>query len=215
MSTPADYWAQAQIDPSYQATKGGLTKSLIQQILGYGDSSALAPEEASLYGITPNQTAAADQNPYSTVHQLAQQLSSNQYGIGNAANSRGLSDSGALVAAQGHENQQGAQRSYNALQALQQQISGIDAKNTQGLTDAYGAIATNAANTPTVPTVDPNQAANNAAAFQAGSQVPQPIQNIGPSNFTGDARTGTSLYAPITAPKPPKPLTPKISLGHV
>jgi hypothetical protein len=208
MSTPADYWAQAQIDPSYQATKGGLTKSLIQQILGYGDSSALAPEEASLYGITPNQTAAADQNPYSTVQQLAQQLSSNQYGIGNAANSRGLSDSGALVASQQHENQQGAQRNYNALQALQTQISGIDAKNTQGLSDAYGVIATNAANTPTPFPVVPDTSTPASPALS-------PVTPTNSFNY-GLPPAAPINYAPQNgAITVPKPLKPKISLGHV
>lgn len=220
MSTPADYWAQAQIDPSYQATKGGLAKSLISQILNYGDSSALDPAEAALYGVTPDQTSAASANPYSTIAQLKQQLSGDQYGITNSVNSRGLENSGAYTAAQQHENQQGAQRNYNALTALQTAIGGIDTQNTNALTTAYGNIATNAANTPAVPTPDvaaANTPAPSAPLTAAGydpnpsatANLP-PISTITPANAAGDPRTGTSLYVPIVKQK-----TPKISLGHV
>jgi hypothetical protein len=117
-------------------------------------------------------------------------------------------------AGQQHENQQGAQRNYNALTALQTAIGGIDTQNTNALTDAYGTIATNAANTPTpAPAPLPTVAADSSpgspgipTVTATGAQTLPGYQIQGPQNV------GTGGMVPI---KPPKLAKPKISLGHV
>lgn len=195
----ADYWSQAQIDPAYLAQHGANAKALKDLILNYGSSSALDPGLAGQYGIGQSDVSAADSNPYSVQAQLAKTLSGDQYGIQNNANAHGALISGAHEAQQLHEVDNAGQRNYNAQQALQNAIGGITANDTAALTGAYGTITTNALNTPVPATPDPAA----AAPAVGGAPALPPISSIGSSNYTGDPRTGTSLYAPIKAPKIP------------
>lgn len=199
---PNAIYAQAQLDPSYIAAHTGLSAQLKNLLLGYGDASALSPQEASAYGIQPGDISAANQNPYSTLSQLKQQLAGDMTGIQNTANSHGALFSGANAAATAHEQQAAGQRSYNALQALQGAIGGIDTQNTNALTSAYGTLTQNALNDPTIPA--PAAAPAAAPAYLPGGGVPgstpAPAASPGPREFI---------------PKPPKPpALPKIGIPH-
>lgn len=205
----ADYWATAQLDPSYLAQHGSNTKSLIQAILGYGSSAALSPELAAQYGIQPGQVSAADQNPYSTTKQLAQQLSGDQYGITNNANAHGALYSGAHAAAQQHELQNAGQRNYTAQQALASQISGIGQQDTNALTGAYTGIANAALNTPTAPAV-PAPVAPATPDFGLGQVIGQPATAavsaggpLGSYNPNAPQNQPGSGMVPIKPPKLP------------
>ncbi|MBA3841046.1 MAG: hypothetical protein H0X39_00225 [Actinobacteria bacterium] len=206
----ADYWSQAQLDPAYLATHGGLSKSLKDLILNYGSSSALSPEEAARYGIAPGDVAAADQNPYSVQAQLRQQLSGNQYGITNNANAHGALFSGGHAAMQAHELQNSGQRNYNASQALGAAIGGIDQQNTNAITGAYGTLAQNALNDPAIPVAAPVAAALAPAAAPVAAPGPTSTFSYGPQGAT------PVVYGPQNQPGAPtikKPKLPKLSTG--
>lgn len=207
----ADYWSQAQIDPAYLAAHGSNKQALIQAILGYGSTNALSPDVAAQYGIQPTDISAANQNPYSVQAQLAKQLSGDQYAIGNTAQAHGATFSGANAAAQAHEQQNAAQRNYNAQQQLASQISGIQGNDTSALTNAYGSIATNALNTPTpavapAPNLTPPQPTPGQTYLPGGGVTgpPAPAASAGPREF----------IPPVKVKAPPLPKLATGYLGH-
>lgn len=216
MATPADYWAQAQLDPSYLAQHGSNAAALKALILGYGSTSALSPQLAGQYGINPGDVSAADQNPYSVQSQLAKQLSGDQYGITNTAQSHGALFSGAHAAAQAHELQDAGQRNYNAQQTLAQQIAGIQGNDTNALTGAYGTLTTNALNTPQPAPAAPAYAPSAPAVLPTAAQIPGATPstanwNDNPSGFNPIAPQ--NAMAQIKPPKPPA--LPKLTTGYL
>lgn len=206
---PNAIWAQASLDPSYLAQHGSNAAALKALILGYGSSSALSPQLATQYGINPGDVSAADQNPYSVQSQLAKQLSGDQYGITNTAQSHGALFSGAHAAAQAGELQAGAQRNYNAQQTLAQQIAGIQGNDVNALTGAYGTLTTNALNTP-VPAPQQTQTA-------PGLPTPAPVGSTPATQTWAANPSGYNAGAPqnqaLTAIKPPKlPKLPTVGI---
>lgn len=203
--------AQAALDPSYLAAKGGNTAALKRLILGYGDSSALSPQEAALYGIQPGDVSAANGNQFGTVQQLQQQLAGDQAGITNTANAHGQGlFSGALAASMGHEQQAAGQRSYNAYQALQGQIAGIDQNNTNSLTGAYTNLANQALADQTIPAAPVAPVAPVAAPIP-GTTPDTANTNVNPGGFNPLAPQNTGKSTGLTI-KPPKP--PKLATGY-
>lgn len=202
--------AQAALDPTYLAQHGGNTAALKRLILGYGDSSALSPEEAALYGIQPEDVAAANGNQYGTVQQLQQQLAGDNHSITQNAAGRGLEFSGVNAAAHGHEADQAGQRSYNALQALQGQIAGIDQSNTNSLTGAYTNLANQALADQTIPAAPVAPVAPVAAPIP-GTTPDTANTNVNPGGFNPLAPQNTGKSTGLTI-KPPKP--PKLATGY-
>ncbi len=194
----ADYWAQAQLDPSYIAQHGGLSNQLKQLILNYGSSGALSTDEATNYQINPGDISGADTNPYSIQANLRQQLSGDQYGITNNANAHGALYSGAHAAMQAHELQNAGQRNYSALQTLQGQIGGIDQQNTNALTGAYGTLAQSALNDPTIPAAPISPSAPGVAPPAVAA--PPPVNGLGTPWVDPGARE--NLVQPPPAPLP-------------
>jgi hypothetical protein len=220
----ADYWSQAQLDPAYIAAHGGYAAQLKQLLLGYGDSNALSPEVEKQYGIQPGDISAANTNPYSTMANLSQQLSGDRYGITNNAVAHGAEFSGAHAAQQAHETQNAGQRSYNALQALQQQIAGIGQQDTAALTGAYQNISNAALNAPPPP-VDPAVQANidqyniRQMLGPETPATPAAAPPVNQSDFASSFNTTAPQnigagYAPIKPPKPPKAPTIKQATGY-
>jgi hypothetical protein len=195
------------IDPSdpYFLQHGALAKQLQALINQYGDSSALTPQYQQEFGLGAGDVSGATGNPYSTLAQLKQQLEGDQTGIQNTANSHGALFSGANAAATQHEIQAAGQRNYNAQQALQQQLSGLQTTDLGNLTDATGRAAQAALNDQTLaPVPAPAPAAPAAPAY-----MPPPGDPI-----TYDGPKGAEVaVAPLPKiAKPPKP--PKIGIPH-
>lgn len=207
---PNAIWAQASLDPSYLAQHGSNTAALKALILGYGSSSALSPQLASQYGITPDQVSAADTNPYSVQSQLAKQLSGDQYGITNAAQSHGALFSGAHAAAKAGELQNAGQRNYGAQQTLAQQIAGIQGNDTTALTNAYGTLTTNALNTPQ-PAPAPAAPTAPVATPSATYAVPQTA-----GNSLDRLYDQANPVQPVAIKAPKLPKLPSIGgMGHI
>lgn len=195
------------IDPSdpYFLQHGALAKQLAALINQYGSSSQLTPGYAQEFGLGQGDVSAANQNPYSTVQQLAQQLAGDQTGIQNTAAAHGATFSGANAAATQHEIQAAGQRNYNAQQTLQQQLAGLQTTDLGNLTDATGRAATAALNDPTLAPVPAAPAPAAPAAY---------MPTAGP--ITYDGPKGAEVAVAPKPPKPPKPKLPTLGgLGHV
>lgn len=218
---PNALWGQAASDSSVVAGKSGLKNALINAALNYGDASSLfAPGSATdpatglpttlaaLYGIQQSDVAAASQNPDSTIALNGQTTTKDNQTNENNVAARGLEFSGAKAALDQNEAQAAQARNYTAQQGLGSTISGINQQYGGLITGAYNTLMTNALNDPTIPAAAPPPS-------DAGAAPLPPISTIGPTNFTGDPRTGPSLYAPI-APKVPKVKLPAIGgMGHI
>jgi hypothetical protein len=206
------------LDPSdpYYLQHSALAKSLAGLVNNFGDPNALTPEYMAEFGLSGNDVSAAAGNPYSTTHQLTNQLAGNQTQIQRTANAHGLF-SGANAAATEHEIQAAGQRNYDARQSLSQQLAGLQTTDIGNLSDATARAAAIAAADPTVPatpapipTVAPNSSPGSPGiptVTPTGAQTLPGYQIQGPQNV------GTGGMTPIV--KPPKLATPKISLGHV
>lgn len=202
---PAAIWAQAQLDPSYIAAHGANTQALKAAILGYGDTSALSPALAAQYGIAPGDISAANSNPYSVVAQLRNQLAGDNTSIQRTANAHGALFSGANAAQTANEQQAGGQRSYNALETLQNQIAGIGNSDTTALTGAYGNLTAQALADQTIPAPAAPVAAPAAApVVPAGSQVQPQVAGNALDRMYDQANP----VQPIPKPTPIKP--PKV-----
>lgn len=199
-----DYGLMAQSDPAYTVQHGANKNTILNLIRQFGSSAALAPQEAAAYGITGADLAGVNDNPYSTVKQLSQQLVKNQYGITNNAAAHGAEFSGAHAAAlQGEQNAAG-QRNYDATQALTNSTLGVDT------TDAsqYGSAIQNLMNNYVPPPPPPPT---------------PPAVPVGPTNMQGTPVTfgpagpGDKSRAPafLAPPKPPKPPTGPGGMGHI
>lgn len=189
------------IDPSdpYFLQHGALAKQLQELINQYGSSSALTPGYQQEFGLGAGDVSTANQNPYSTLNQLQQQLAGNQSQIQNTANSHGALYSGANAAATQHEIQAGGQRNYQAQQALQAALGGLQTTDLSNLTDATGRAATAALNDPTLAPPPPAPA--------AAPGIPTPTVT-GPGGYNPLAPQ--NLPGAGILPKPPKPKLPTI-----
>lgn len=209
---PNAIWAQAQLDPSYLAAHGSNAAALKALILGYGSTSALSPQLAGQYGINPGDVSAADQNPYSVQAQLKKSLGGAEYNTTNTAEAHGALFSGAHEAAQLGNIATGAQNNYNAQQALQNSIAGINASDVNALTGAYGTLTTNALNTPQPAPQQTQTAPGLPAPAPVGSTPATQTWAANPSGF--DA--GTPHNQALAAIKPPKPpALPKLTTGYL
>lgn len=215
-ATPAELWAKAQLDPSVLAGKGGLRDALIRAVTGYGDASSIFARQpgvdpstgkpyqtlAEQYGIDQNAVSGAASNPYSTLHGLADQSTSNRHNIVGGLASRGLEFGGAMAASQAHETQQAGQRNYAAEQGLQGALGGIGQQYTGLITGAYNTLMQQAANDPAIPAAPapaPEAAAPEAPA-PAAAAAPPPMNGLGQPWIDPGARE--NLVQPPPAPTP-------------
>jgi hypothetical protein len=202
------------IDPSdpYFLQHGALAKQLQALINQYGDSFALTPQYQQEFGLGAGDVSTATGNPYSTLAQLRQQLTTNQGQIQNTANSHGALYSGANAAATQHEIQAAGQRNYNAQQQLQAQLSGLQTTDLGNLTDATARAAAAALNDQTLA---PAPAAAPAAATGPtvyGSPTQQAVPVSAPYGFSPLAPQNQQATPLPKIAKPPKP--PAIGIPH-
>jgi hypothetical protein len=199
------------IDPSdpYNLQHAALAKQLQALINQYGDSSALTPQYQQEFGLGAGDVSTASGNPYSTLAQLRQQLTTNQGNIQNTANAHGALISGANAAATQHEIQNAGLRNYNAAQALGAQLGGLQMTDLSNLTDATGRAAA--------------AAAANQALAPAPAAAPTPAPSVygspGQAAVPVSAPYGFSPLAPqnqqaTPLPKIAKPKLPTIGIPH-
>lgn len=194
---------------AYAAQRAASKNSILQLIRQFGQSSALSAPEAAAYGITPADLSGVDDNPYSTVKQLAKTLTSNNYGITNNAAAHGAEFSGAHQAQLLGARDQANQANYDATQGLNSGLNSVDT------TDAgnYGTAIQNLMNNYVAPlpaVAAPAPAAAPAAPPAAAAQPPfagatQASSNFkaNPSGFNPSAPQNAGLPA-LTIPRPPK-----------
>lgn len=210
MSTPANQvdW-NAQVlgggdGGIYTAAHGANKNAILNLLRQFGSTSALAPSEAAAYGITPADEQGIDENPYSTVKQLAKTLVTNQYGITNNAAAHGAEFSGANAAQQQGELANAGQRNFDATQAFNTGTNTVDQNDANAYGTAIQTLMNNyvapppaaaaaapvSAATPT-PVTKPTTALNNPTAIGGGVPYHTPGAPL------------AKIAKPPAVPKPP------------
>lgn len=206
-------WAKAQLDPSVLAGKGGLRDAIIRAANAYGDPSSLFARQpgvdpatgqpyqtiAEQYGIDQNAVSGAATNPYSTLHQLGDTLTSDRHNIVGSLAGRGLEFGGAMAASQAHETNAAGQRNYAAQQGLQGTLGGIGQQYVGLITGAYQKLMDQAAADPAIPA----QPAPDVPAAPAPPAAPvaPPVNGLGQPWVDPGARENIVQPPPAPGPK--------------
>lgn len=146
-AAPINWAAVLALDPGYTAAQAAAQGNIKNALINFGagslDPGTLNALSAAGFNVDPGTLTAAQENPYSTIAQLQNNLNQNLHSNADTNNAHGTLFSGAT--AQGAENANAAhnQNLYNATQNLLSQIGVQTGNESNALTTAEGNILSN------------------------------------------------------------------------
>ena len=202
-------------DPRYTGLTSGLLGSGINAFVAFGDPNLTTIGTDPITGAPITADAAtveqARNNPYSTLHQLAQAHQQQAENITNALNAHGLLFSGGYGQGQVNEATRAGQAEFDARQQYQQGQDLLQQQRAQAYAQVYGDYAANPPDlgpTTTTTTTTPSTSSSAPAPTLAQINAAAPA-NLKVPKAQVPAPSKIGKPRPTPKPKPPKGATPK------